>query len=128
MQLLLSSKSLKATFSNFTFMRKQSRRLRHVIDWYCDFISSFDALHDFREGCWLVSGYNTLPPEEKAKFNGQVLSKWVGYTLMMPITVLIGSIGYLQATVFFIPIIVIAAVYIVAMVVFMNIKGIGRTD
>lgn len=78
------------------------------------------------KGGWLISGYNTLPADQKAQYDEKRLCKWMGFAILMPLDIFLLLILLQKSESYILLESVVFVVYIIGMIVFTNVKGIGK--
>jgi O-antigen/teichoic acid export membrane protein len=78
------------------------------------------------KGGWLISGYNTMSKEEKAKYDEKKLCRWVGLAILLPTDLFMALILIQSGTGFVLVESIVFVVYIVSIIVITNVKKIGK--
>lgn len=75
---------------------------------------------------WLISGYNTLPANQKAEYDEKQLCKWIAYTILIPLDLLFVLILIQRSQTYILTESAVFAAYIIVVVIYMNVKDIGK--
>ncbi len=78
------------------------------------------------KGGWLISGYNTLPADKKAQYDEKRLCKWMGFAVLLPLDLMLLLIPFQDSESYILVEAMVFVVYIIGIIVFTNVKGIGR--